>query len=231
MPIPEWQCTPETLATLDTLIVPHATVFDEATLEALRPWIAAGGRLLVTGDSGIREGEAGNFAQHGRGPLHVRLAGDNVYAIADNIGMTYYLEDSAREALLPAMTTHLRHAQAPDAPPLVTATGIPSTTGITPYYDPAQPALFVDVNNLALDRDADTIVPTGPVAFEISLPESLRDVALEHRVLSPEEGVRATVEPAGEGRVRVKLSPITYYASVKIVPGAGGLGVIPTGKP
>lgn len=219
VPVPEWQLTAKTLAGLDLLIVPDACAIEEADVQqVLRPWVESGGRLLVTGDSGTREGESGNFARHNRGPLHSRLGSEHTVYIEKNVGMDYYLRDGARGELLPAMAGRLHAAQGPDTTSMITATGAPPTTGITPYFDANQSALFVDVNNLALDLEADTIAPTGPVTFEIALPETLRGAALKHQVLSPEEGISVTVEPAGEGRVRVVLSPITYYASVMISP-------------
>jgi len=214
VPVPEWQLNAETLAGLDLLIVPNASVMDESADAILKLWLEAGGRMLITGESGIRNGESGNFARHDRGPLHAQLASDRVVAVDGNPGMDYYLKHEERGTLLPALAEHLRAARGPEAIPMITAAGIPATTGITPHYNPETKALFIDINNLNIDLDTDTVTPTEPVTFEITLPEPLRNMPLTHQALSQDPGVTATLTPLDNNRVSVTLSPVQCYASV-----------------
>lgn len=215
VPVPEWQLTTATLAGLDLLIVPNASVIDASAIATLKPWLVAGGRILVTGESGIREGESGNFARHHRGPLHAQLASDHIVAVEGNPGMDYYLSHEQRGTLLPALADHLRSARGAEATPMITAPDVPSTTGITPHYNPGTKALFIDINNLNIDLDTDTVTPTETITFELTLPEPLRNVGLIHQVLSPDPAVAASVTPLDNNRVSVTLSPV-QYASVMI---------------
>ena len=220
VPVPEWQLNAETLAGLDLLIVPNASVMDESANAILKPWLDASGRMLVTGESGIRNGEDGNFARHNRDPLHAQLASDHVLAVEGNPGLDYYRDHEQRSALLPAMAEQLRNALGPEATPMITAPGVATTTGITPHYNPDTKALFIDINNLNIDLDTDTIPPTDSITFEITLPEPLRGAVLTHQILSPDPGVTASVTPVDNNRVSVTLSPVQYYASVMITTSA-----------
>src|SRR5207245_2710492 len=52
--IPEWKLTFETLSSLKLLIIPNAESFEPTDVPVLENWIAHGGRLIVTGNSGAR---------------------------------------------------------------------------------------------------------------------------------------------------------------------------------
>lgn len=215
--VPEWQLNAETLAGLDVLIVPDASVMDPEMINGvLKPWVEGGGRILVTGESGIREGESGNFAVHGRGPLQAQLSNARVHAVAENSGMAYYLEQDKRAALASAMAEQLLAARGTETTPMIAAPGVPATTGITPFCDPARNVLFIDVNNMNIDLDGDAVTPTGEAVVDVALPEGLRGKALAHQVLTPEPGVSASLAAINEGRVRITLSPLKHYASVEI---------------
>lgn len=214
-PVPEWRLNTKILADLDLLIVPNASVIDDAAVAILTPWLEAGGRLLITGESGIRAGESGHFLRHDRGPLQARLDKKGVHHMAENSGFDYYLESAGRPDLLPAMANHLRAARG-DETPMITAPGVPATIGITPHYNPDTKALFIDINNLNIDLDADTIFPAGPITFEITLPEPLRDAILTHQILSPEPGVTTTITPLDGGRISVTVGALELYASVMV---------------
>ena len=61
--VPEWKLNDSGLLQgLKVLIIPNAKAFEPADVATLQTWVAAGGCLLVTGDSGSLLGESGNFA-------------------------------------------------------------------------------------------------------------------------------------------------------------------------
>ncbi|MBX3175916.1 MAG: hypothetical protein KF886_01005 [Candidatus Hydrogenedentes bacterium] len=214
VPVPEWRVTPETLSGLDRLIVPNAVVMAEEEIAVLRDWVDAGGTLLVTGDSGVRGGESENFARHDRGPMHTRISGPRVRHVAENVGMAYFLDHETRAAQLPAIREHLRAAYDAEHERIVVADGVPATVGVTPYIDPARGAFFVDVNNLAIDLEVDTVAPVAEIVFEVMLPEALRSGALTHRVLTPETDQSVGVTPVDGGRARVVIRGLRYYAAI-----------------
>jgi hypothetical protein len=216
VPVPEWQLNPETLSNLDLLIVPNAIVMDQPAIEdVLRPWLDRGGRLLVTGESGVRGGEFRNFARHDRGPLHEQLAG--VYHVADNIGIQYYRDHEQRRDLAPELARHLKRARGAAAA-IIEANAVPPTVGITPYWDAARSALFLDLNNLAIDLDSDTITPTKPLAFTVTLPDALRGTSLKPTVLSPEPDLQVTSSPVEGNSLSLTVGSIQAYCSIMLAP-------------
>jgi len=108
--VPEWKVTPEELKGLRVLIVPESQVFPKESVPVVDDWVRAGGRLIVTGSSGRRLGEPGNFDLAEQGSTLAGLVqgaadhGDGrVLYLADDPGRPFYLADSDRPSLLPAI--------------------------------------------------------------------------------------------------------------------------------
>ena len=60
--LPEWKLTRDLLRTLRVVIIPNAVAFEPADVDTLLAWVQSdGGSLIVTGDSGSRLAENGNF--------------------------------------------------------------------------------------------------------------------------------------------------------------------------
>jgi len=90
------------------LIVPNADVLDKSDVDGvIDPWVRAGGLLIVTGNSGNRKNEAGNFDVNPAGFSLAGLTGvavttsttarklmpvgsGKVLYLGDNIGMNYF---------------------------------------------------------------------------------------------------------------------------------------------
>ena len=126
--VPEWKLTPATLAGLKLLIIPNAEVFDPSDVPILTDWIAHGGKLLVTGASGMRAGEGRNFQ-----PLPTSsLAGIGIH-LANDPGPDFTNSTDDRLTRLAAFATALSDI---GFTCLVTAPGVPYTVGITLYDDP-----------------------------------------------------------------------------------------------
>jgi hypothetical protein len=216
--VSEWKLTTEGLVGLRTLIIPSAQVFAPEDLPVLSRFVHNGGWLVIAGTCGTRVGETGHFAPHSE-PLTVNtvdpdLSGPGcVVTVPDDPGLAYYrateerphLLEAVRRALLPALV---------EAGASVDAREVPWTVSLTPYRQPGR--LIVDVNNTQVDLATDTLTATGPLTFTVALPEELRGVPLQARVLSPDGAPSATLVPRGGGHVTVTLTPIEVFASVII---------------
>ena len=208
--VPEWKLTPETLAGLRVLIIPNAEVFDPRDVAVLTRWVQGGGAVIVTGNSGRRRGEEGNFEVNAGGSSLASLTGKGtVLYLKDDVGLAFYKASSER----PGMLAGFREAMAAVAGGAVIsrAEAVPSTVGLTAYEDAAAGRLFVDVNNVNIDTKSDTITPAPPVHFAVRLPEWLKGKKLQVRMLSPDAGVKVALN-SGE----VSLSPVRRYACVVI---------------
>jgi hypothetical protein len=59
----DWKLGPQSLAGLRTFVIPDAQWLDDQVLDVLENWVRAGGRLVITGASGTRQGTGGLFAR------------------------------------------------------------------------------------------------------------------------------------------------------------------------
>ncbi len=238
--LPEWKLTADQLADLRVLIIPDADVFtNEDVTDVLRPWVNAGGLLIVTGVSGRLSGEQGQFSAYEGDYSLALLTGvpdingapeeqtlvqgaGLVHYIRENIGLEYFNADTGRPSLLwkfaHAMDTVLAGR---DPVTLIPGAGVPSTVGLTVHQDFATRRLFVDVNNFDIDPSTDTMTDTGMLLFTVVLPTWMADCTLTVSVVSPDSPApNATISTTGEGVVDVILDSVHYYASVIIGPGS-----------
>jgi hypothetical protein len=229
--VPEWKLTPATLAGLRVFIIPNAQVFDPDDVAIFEPWVRAGGLLIVTGDSGLRRGEAHNFDRSAGGlslaPLtgvsdpsttlaqQVRRGNGTVLYLRDNLGMQFYNAVANRPVLLGRILIAINAVASGQAPFVLSNVGsVPPTVGLTVHDDSTARRRFVDVNNVNINLSTDTITPAPAITFTLELPAWLQGKPLTARVLSPDPAPTVTIAPHGTDRVDVRLSPVRLYASV-----------------
>jgi len=221
-------------------VIPEAEVLDpDDATRTLLPWVRDdGGLLIVTGSSGRRLGETGNFDVNPAGSSLAPLTGitdpgrspdrrlrplgkGRVLYLRENLGMTYYLADTLdeRTRLLPEVRVAMRDLLE-GRPALCLSPGqnVSTTVGLTVYQDETARKLFVDVNNLGIDPRTDTIQPTSPLTFSVQLPPWLRNGDHIARVHSPEAPPSVTLTQETPGIADITLTPVRRYAGVVISP-------------
>ncbi len=239
-PVPEWKLTAETLGGLRGLIIANAEVLDvEDVARVVTPWVRAGGRLIVTGNSGTRRGEDGNFSPHAQGSSLAGLTGvpsgpsapatrlravgaGSVLFIRDNLGLSYFNAStvSTRAALLPGLKGALETVLGKTETILTPCSSIPESVGINLYEDASVGRLFVDVNNYDLDLATDVVTDSPPISFIVQSPRWLKPTAAPHlkaEVLSPSPTPpTVTLRRVHGDRILVELGPVTHYASIVV---------------
>lgn len=234
---PEWKLAAETLAGLRVLILPDVEVLDASEVALITAWVESGGRLVVTGNTGARAGEKGNFDRYpnlSTGPLtgvqslatapptqSNVLGKGRIFYIRENIGLGYFNASTAaeRNAQLPAFRNALSEVLADAAAAVVPDSTIPATIGLNVYEDSGARRFFVDLNNYDVNLETDTVTPTPRITFTVAAPDWLKpaqDADLHVEVLSPGNAPTATVRKDGEGRLRIGIDPILHYASIVI---------------
>ncbi len=226
--LPEWKLKPAELKGLRTVIIPSAEVFPAEDARTLAAWVRAGGQLIVAGQCGLRQGEAGNFERVNHGSTLalltgapksdqavIRLGKGTVLVAADDPGYAFFQADKKRPEMLPAFAKLLAQAGAAPDKLALSAPSVSWKVGLTPYAEKGR--LLVDVNNTDIDIDADHITPAPATQFTVRLPKELQGKRLRARVLSP-QAARPTVSLTRQGadRATVTLGPIELYASVII---------------
>jgi hypothetical protein len=198
--VPEWKLTAETLAGLKLLIIPNSEVFDPAAVPVLKAWVAQGGKLIIAGKSGARAGEKGNF-QLLPAPSLANI--DGAVYLADDPGPAFAHTQAGRPGRLQSFPLS---EQAPS---------VPYTVGITMYDDAKNQRRFIDIDNIDIDVDSDTIHPTPPILLEVNLPAWLNAKKVIAKVLTPDgPDVTAIVHPLRESVVAVDVKGVVRYASV-----------------
>lgn len=234
--VPEWKLTLDNLKNLKMLIIPDSVVFDRSdVLRVLEPWVQSGGMIVVTGNSGLRKGEGGNFAINEDGLSLASLTGvQNIESASDltirhvglgtvayikqNLGMNYYLKDKDRSQLLTEFQCILEQLVDDKRLELrLDASNVPTTVGLSVFEDETAGRLFVDVYNMNIDPETDCVTPSPPISFALRIPRYLCDKEVNVRVLSPEDGVQVSWNSTDEdASLEIGLSPITYYTSIVI---------------
>jgi hypothetical protein len=216
-PLPEWKLNAEELAGLDLLIIPNAECFNAAKVEKLlRPWVEAGGQLIVTGNSGMREGEEGNFDRR-RESVFAAMLGEKepalrAWYLPEDPGFAFYQATETRAELLSGVRAILSAPLAATAPPLLDV-ALPPSVGITLHEDRDAKRYFIDLYNLDIDLESDTIRPAERLAFSMDLPSWLDGG--EARVLSPEGDEIDGIDLAGQ-KVTVNIGQLRDYACIVI---------------
>ena len=211
--LPEWKLTPETLSGLKVLIIPNSEVFDPSDVPVLKNWAARGGKVVITGTSGVRAGEGGNF--HLLGTSSFTGLVDALY-IRDDPAIAFTDANADRPDRLQSFAAVLNSVGFSG---MVKAVDAPYTVGITLYDDSRSLRRFIDVNNTDIDVETDTIHPAPPIHLEVTLPSWLAGKNVVAQVLTPDgPNVKATVQQTEGGAVAIDLTGILRYASVVLEP-------------
>lgn len=216
--VPEWKLTREVLDQLRLFIIPHAAILDpDLATEAILPWVADGGKLIITGDCGTRLGEDGNFAANPGGSPLAAITGAgapaNVWHMTSNWGMDFFLDDTGRAAKLAALLPTLNTFMNGEPERLVAATeNIPDTMGLNLHADVAAGRYFADLNNFDFDLATDTPVPTPQVVFDLDLPAWLPAPTVS--VLSPDAAPQVSIQVIAAGKARLTVGSFSNYVSL-----------------
>lgn len=231
--VPEWKLTANTLQSLKVLLIPNASVFDPASLPVLQTWVANGGCVVVTGDSGSRLGEANNFDATTNRLVLAPLTGVTnwyatpaqrtnflgsgaVYYLSNNLGRAYYdATASGRATQRPSLAQVLTNAfNLAGAQPILNSSNAPATVGLTLYQHATAPKTFVDLNNFNVNTNTMVTTPTPSVDIDLARPAWLTsNMTVSATIVSP-DGAFSAPAVVVASRVCVRLPPVTNYLSV-----------------
>jgi hypothetical protein len=234
--VPEWKLDNKILEDLQVLIIPESEIFDDSDVNViLQPWVETGGRLIVTGVSGKRLGENGNFEVNPSGYSLAPLTGisniagapaeqlqtigsGKVLYIRDNIGMEYFNANATRPSLLPDFQDAMDTILAGAGPVVLTpGAGVSSSVSLTVFEDICAGKLFVDIVNYNINLTTDQITNTPQMTFDIAKPYWLEDKNITVAVVSPDIVDYVSIDTVSiPGRIELTIAPVKYYAGVII---------------
>jgi hypothetical protein len=186
--------TAKNLARYSIVVLPSVMTLTDAQIGELRRYIASGGRIVATGQTGTRYGPERYLA-----PRKKVFSLPGARIVTDKPGVTYWRKD--RDAAAARRMAEL--LDWPGFKPRL-ETDAPATVGVNLNLgaDKAGPLLTLDLNNCDLVVETDTLRPATCVTTTIRLPDSWRGQDLQASYVTPEMKDSATPVPlAGDASV------------------------------
>jgi hypothetical protein len=232
--IPEWKLTPQTLEDLTVLVMPQVVTLDDAEAELLQHWVENGGRLLVCGQFAGRHSEEKNFDQRTtpspflttciqaiqQGKL-VPVKKGFILGQNNDPGLPYYKEENKRTeftssflSLLEKIKTAGSSNVLPDY--ISVPKDFPFGVDITLHQDSKR--LFIDLNNTQIDTTTDKVTSSGQLQFEILVPKNWQNKKFKTTILSPHRKPTANVTKLNNGRLKIEIDDILFYACLVLEP-------------
>ena len=204
--VPEWKLDADALRPLSVLILPEVEVLDAEAAAVITPWVESGGRLIVTGSTGRRYGEARHFARRKESSVRERI--EKAVYLKDDPGLRFYLNENRRASSIAEI-----RQQIADEELFSGNASLPRTVQVNLYEDRHARRLFVDVNNLDIDLERDEVHPAPPITLRVRRPAWLGEPTA--RVLAPDATPEVSLEVDAK-LLRIDLQPFTHYASIVI---------------
>jgi Beta-galactosidase trimerisation domain len=185
--LPEQELTAKNLARYPVVVLPSVIVLTDTQLRELRRYLAAGGRVVATGQTGTRFGP-----EHYLAPRGESFALPGARITADKPGAAYWRKDHNSTAAR-RMTELL---DGPGFRPRL-ETDAPATVGVNLNLgsDTSGPLLTLDLNNCDLVAETDTLRPAPTITTTLRLPDSWRGHDVQAGYVTPEMSAGATDVP------------------------------------
>ncbi|MBI5683699.1 MAG: beta-galactosidase trimerization domain-containing protein [Verrucomicrobia bacterium] len=179
--------TAKNLARYPIVVLPSVMTLTDAQLSELRRYVASGGRLVATGQTGTRYGPERHLA-----PRETTFSLPGARIVADKPGVTYWRKD--RDAAAARRMAEL--LDWPGFKPRL-ETDAPATVGVNLNLgaDKAGPLLTLDLNNCDLAVETDTLRLAPVCTTTIRLPDSWRGHDVQVSCVTPEMSADAPAIP------------------------------------
>ena len=243
--LPEWKVNEETLAEVKTLILPSVECMDDDMFRLYLDFARKGGRLVLTGATGLRYGEDGIF-QLRETPLFDDVLGMKTAdalpkndlqlrptTVAQNVSVktVAYGDGVILWCPQPVGYTYFMNENSirsnflPLIRDMVGGTAslfetidMPDTLKAYLLQSDDGQQIFVDLVNYNINVAADQVEPSGAVAFRVRLPYGMEDAAA--LVMSPDMKKSQMLDvKIDDGWAEIHLDNVEIYSTVKLAAG------------
>lgn len=219
--VTDWKLDRRRLSGLRAFIVPDAECLSDASALVLEQWVRAGGRLIVTGPSGVRYGPEGFFRRRstsvlahlvgsdlrGTGIVARQVGMGSIQWVSSPVGMDYYLRSADRQKMNASMARMVGHSG------IIDTSGLPSTVSVSTWRSLDGSRVFADLVNYNVDPDADRMTPACQLAFRLRLPMGWHSATIS--AVSP-DGVPSPSISLENGWAVIRMPELIHFASVRL---------------
>ena len=210
--------TAEQLKRFPVVVLPAVLVLSERQAAELARYVAGGGRLVATGETGTRMGPE-DYLQVRRENALVRLKGaPGVRVVAERPGAGYWGQQGATNSRLAEL------ASFPGCRPLL-ETNAPATVGVHANVGGGAggPIVTIDLVNHDVDPATDRLTPAPPCTLAIRLPAGLRGQKLAASWIEPGEsggGASGLTVDQSAGTITIQAGGFSHFRSYQVEPPA-----------
>jgi hypothetical protein len=201
-----WNISLNELNKLKLLILPSVEVLTSAEYNVIKLWVQNGGKLLISGPSGIYGGEDVAYQAYNV-PILSPITGITNYDTAPvtssgaygsgkfyynkiDPGLPFHLADVARFSQLSTIKSLLYNALGGDTLFLTKETTIPTTLFSAVFDDSANKKRFVDLYNRNINIQSDLITKATDVKLKVKMPTFSGVSQYQVRWIKPDSSYR-----------------------------------------
>ena len=208
------ELTYEKIKHLPVLLLPSALSLSDENYAEIETYLQNGGRVLATGNSGLRHGPEGYLMRRGENPLETfSQYGERFRRITEQPAAQYWLTKdnaAAHEMDILIQWTDFTPALTTDAEIHVGITLSRSLSG-----EPL--SLSLDLNNNHFDVETDSFIATELFEINIQLPPEFSEPLLIEAA-EPQQSARALDYSINGQVLTLNISPFEIYQFIQITP-------------
>ena len=198
----------EKIKNLPMLILPSALSLTDANFQALEKYLKSGGRVLATGNTGLRFGPDGHLMKRPENPLKRLESYTSFQRVTAQSAAPYWLWKKNGEKLARLLT---------ELDPVVeTDAEIHVGVNLSRSLPGELKSLSLDLNNNNFDPETDTFTATKPFNVSIRLPADFRP-PFEVSVSELGKDTRPMKFTRKGDRLSITLEPFEIYRLIQIV--------------
>lgn len=198
----------EKIKDLPMLILPSALSLTNANFRALKKYLESGGRVLATGNTGLRFGPDGHLMKRPANPLKQLESFANFQRVAAQPAAPYWLWKKNDEKLA-VLLEDLDQVVETDAEIHV---GVTLSRSL-----PGEPkSLSLDLNNNNFDPATDSFTATKPFNVSIRMPANFKP-PFEVSVSELGKDTRPMKFTRKDGRLSITFEPFEIYQLIQII--------------
>lgn len=204
------------LSDFSVVVLPSVSVLTDEQAAALRQYVDNGGRLIVTGDTGSRDGPSGYLLPRATGALTDLVSNPNVHMTPERPASAYWASSGSGAEQLDALLDFPTHV-----PPVTTDAPETVSVDLGCAYEDGAHELTLDLVNYALDPQTDAVTPAPDVTVQVTMPDGWGESAVHATAIQADDSAgpqSLDVQAVGHSTVSVRVPSFRFATLVTLEP-------------